>query len=129
MVRDSVLSWRHPVQSACFKIFYHNRQRYFRLQNGIHSFYDFRFYSGDFAAADVTVYAALYPCTYPFRPSAYVESSATNTTANATVGNYIETGYRAKGATTRFAADFQFLDVRGRGRLAVGAHFFCGHDK
>ena len=86
-------------------------------KNGAHSFYDFRFYSGDFAAADATAYAALYPCTYPFRPSAYVESSATNTTANATIGNYIDTGYLAKGAATRFAADFQFLDTRGQQRI------------
>ena len=86
-------------------------------KNGVHSFYDFRFYSGDFAAADATAYAALYPCTYPFRPSAYVESGATNTTANATVGNYIDTGYLANGETTRFAADFQFLDTRGQQRI------------
>ena len=33
------------------------------------------------------------------------------------VGNYIDTGYLAKGATTRFAADFQFLDVRGQQRI------------
>ena len=88
----------------------------FVYKNGIHSFYDFRFYSGDFAAADVTAYAALYPCTYPFRPNAYVESGATNAT-NAIIGNYIDTGYLAKGATTRFAADFQFLEVRGQQRI------------
>ena len=84
---------------------------------GVHSFYDFRFYKGQFNDSDARAYAALYPCTYPFRPSAYVESSATNTTANATIGNYIDTGYLAKGATTRFAADFQFLDVRGQQRI------------
>ena len=33
------------------------------------------------------------------------------------VGNYIDTGYLAKGATTRFAADFQFLDTRGQQRI------------
>ena len=84
------------------------------------AFYDVRFYLGTFSDADATAYAALYPADRmgsPFRPSAYVESSATNTAANASVGNYIDTGYLAKGATTRFAADFQFLDVRGQQRI------------
>ena len=84
------------------------------------SFYDVRFYLGAFNDSDATAYAALYPVDRmgsPFRPSAYVESGATNATANATVGNYIDTGYLAKGATTRFAADYQFLDTRGQQRI------------
>ena len=84
------------------------------------AFYDLRFYLGAFSDADAKAYAALYPADRmgsPFRPSAYVESSATNTSANASVGNYIDTGYSAKGATTCFAADYQFLDVRGQQRI------------
>ena len=88
----------------------------FVYKNGIHSFYDFRFYSGDFAAADVTAYAALYPTDRmgsPFRPSAYVESGATNAVADArnitTPMNYIDTGYAAKKGT-EFVLDFQYLD-------------------
>ena len=91
-----------------------------QINNPDVSFYDVRFYFGAFSDADATAYAALYPADRmgsPFRPSAYVEASATNTAANATVGNYIDTGYLAKGATTRFAADFQFLDTRGQQRI------------
>ncbi len=88
----------------------------FVYKNSIHSFYDFRFYSGDFAAADVTAYAALYPTDRmgsPFRPSAYVESGATNMVDDArniaTPMNYIDTGYAAKKGT-EFVLDFQYLD-------------------
>ena len=88
----------------------------FVYKNAIHSFYDFRFYSGAFAASDVTAYAALYPTDRmgsPFRPSAYVESGATNAVADArniaTPMNYIDTGYAAKKGT-EFVLDFQYLD-------------------
>ena len=84
------------------------------------AFYDLRFYLGAFSDADATAYAALYPADRmgsPFRPSAYVEASATNTAGNATVGSYVDTGYLAKGATTRFMADYQFLDLRGQQRI------------
>ena len=84
------------------------------------SFYDMRFYFGAFSDADAEAYAALYPADRmgsPFRPSAYIESGATNTTANATVGSYIDTGYFAQGATTRIMADYQFLDLRGQQRI------------
>ena len=84
------------------------------------SFYDMRFYFGAFSDADAEAYAALYPAGRmgsPFRPSAYIEAGATNATANAAVGSYIDTGYLAHGATTCFMADYQFLDLRGQQRI------------
>ena len=80
------------------------------------SFYDMRFYFGTFNDSDARAYAALYPADRmgsPFRPSAYVESGATNTIADArdivTPMNYIDTGYAAK-KDTEFVLDFQYLD-------------------
>ena len=88
----------------------------FVYKNSIHSFYDFRFYSGAFNDSDVRAYAAFYPADRmgsPFRPSAYVESGATNAVSNGknfvTQMNYIDTGYTAKKGT-EFVLDFQYLD-------------------
>ena len=80
------------------------------------AFYDLRFYFGAFNDSDARAYAALYPADRmgsPFRPSAYVESGATNAVADArnitTPMNYIDTGYAAKKGT-EFVLDFQYLD-------------------
>ena len=80
------------------------------------SFYDMRFYFGAFNDSDARAYAAFYPADRmgsPFRPSAYVESGATNTVSNGknfvTPMNYIDTGYASKKGT-KFVLDFQYLD-------------------
>ena len=80
------------------------------------SFYDMRFYFGAFNDSDARAYAALYPndrMGSPFRPSAYIESGATNAVSNGknfvTQMNYIDTGYAAKKGT-EFVLDFQYLD-------------------
>ena len=93
-----------------------NGDKTFVYKNGIHSFYDFRFYAEQFDANDATAYAALYPADRmgsPFRPSAYVESGATNTIGDArnvaTPMSYIDTEYKAKKGT-EFVLDFQYLD-------------------
>ena len=83
-----------------------------------YAFYDLRLYPGQFSADDATAYARLYPADRMgslFRPNAYIEASGTNKNAN--VGNYIDTGYLAKGASTRFVADYQFLDTLGQQRI------------
>ena len=83
-----------------------------------YAFYDLRLYPGQFSDDDAKAYAALYPADRMgslFRPNAYIEASGTNKNAN--VGNYIDTGYLADGATTRFVADYQFLDVMGQQRI------------
>ena len=72
-----------------------------------YSFYDLRLYAGQFSADDVAAYAALYPCTYPFRPNAYVEANGCNA---------IDTGVKPS-ATVRYLADFQYLDTLGGGRI------------
>ncbi len=90
----------------------------FVYKNGIHSFYDFRFYSAAFAAADATAYAALYPADRmgsPFRPNAYIEASGTNT-ISANVGNTIDTGYKV-GTMDEVAVDFQYLDLTRQARI------------
>ena len=72
-----------------------------------YSFYDLRLYAGQFSAADVAAYAALYPCTYPFRPNAYVEANGCNA---------IDTGVKPS-ASVRYLADFQYLDTLGGRRI------------
>ncbi len=72
-----------------------------------YSFYDLRLYAGQFSAADVAAYAALYPCTYPFRPNAYVEANGCNA---------IDTGVKPS-AAVRYLADFQYLDTLGGRRI------------
>ena len=75
--------------------------------------HDVRLYTNGkvFDDDDAAAYVALYPCTTPFRPNAYIEASGSNTVGK--IGNYIDTGYAAKGNKTRFTADFQFLDTTG----------------
>ena len=75
--------------------------------NNDYSFYDVRLYAGQFSAADVAAYAALYPCTYPFRPNAYVEANGCNA---------IDTGVKPS-AAVRYLADFQYLDTLGGRRI------------
>ena len=75
--------------------------------NNAYSLYDFRLYAGQFSAADVAAYAALYPCTYPFRPNAYVEANGCNA---------IDTGVKPS-AAVRYLADFQYLDTLGGRRI------------
>lgn len=75
--------------------------------NNAYSLYDFRLYAGQFSAADAAAYAALYPCTYPFRPNAYVEANGCNA---------IDTGVKPS-AAVRYLADFQYLDTLGGRRI------------
>jgi len=84
--------------------------------NSDYSLYDVRLYPGQFSDADAAAYAALYPADRmgsPFRPSAYVESSATNTVGDArnitTPVSYVDTGYTAKKGS-EYVLDFQYLD-------------------
>jgi len=83
------------------------------------AFYDMRFYLGAFSAGNVTAYAARFPCTYPFRPSASICAYGVNA---------IDTGYLVK-PTTRIAADFQYTEVVEQARIfgergLLGCHLY-----
>ena len=55
-------------------------------------------------------YALQFPCTYPFRPSAYIEANGCNG---------IDTGYLAKKNATRYAVDYMYLSPYGQSRIFI----------
>ena len=73
-------------------------------------FYDVRFYTAQFDSNDATAYAAHFPCTYPFRPSAYIEANGCNG---------IDTGYLAKKNATRYEVDYLYLSPYGQSRIFI----------
>ena len=83
------------------------------------AFRDVRLYNSAFTASDAAAYAALYPPTATFRPSASVRAYGVNA---------IDTGYLVK-PTTRIAADFQYTEVVEQARIfgergSLGCHLY-----